>query len=383
MNYDNLEGLALALFEESGDALFLFDPETEQILDANAKAQRLSGFSLRSLLSMPMTQMFQFEAPENLQKIRQASQESGTFHSQEGYFLRTMQESVWIPVNLTIARLHVKPKTLGLVTVRDVRKQHVIKAQLQKAEAEFQRVLASVSDCVWSGAVDKEGKCFFRYLSPVIERITGYAPAHFLGGIQRWWSVVHPEDQPVWENAILRLRAGKPSQVEYRVVRADGVLRWVRENVMVSPGLDGPSLLLDGIVTDITERKQAEVALHESEDRFHHFMDNSPTIAWMKDEQGRYVYANQEFEHRFRMKMADWDGRTDFDVWPRELATNFRKTDQAVLAAGKTLEMLETVPDRDGRPRSWRVIKFLLQNTVGRRFVGGIGVDMTGPSQDS
>ena len=44
MKHDHLEGLAQALFEESGDALFLFDPDSHQLLDANSTAQRLCGF---------------------------------------------------------------------------------------------------------------------------------------------------------------------------------------------------------------------------------------------------------------------------------------------------------------------------------------------------
>src|SRR5687767_2933700 len=112
MNYDNLEGLAQALFEESGDALFLFEPETDQLLDVNSTAQRLTGFLLWELLRMPATSLFRYGHARDLQRMRQAAQKTGTFHSQEGYHLRTIQEGVWIPVNLTISRLHVKPQTL-------------------------------------------------------------------------------------------------------------------------------------------------------------------------------------------------------------------------------------------------------------------------------
>src|SRR5262249_8600380 len=150
MNYDKREGLAQALFEESGDALFLFDPETDQLLDVNATAQRLICIPLRQLLRMPVTELFHFEAPESLQQLRRAGREIGIFHSQEGYSLRTNQEGVWVPVNLTISRLHVKPKTLGLITARDVRPQHEARTQLAKMEAELRRVLTSVSDCLWS-----------------------------------------------------------------------------------------------------------------------------------------------------------------------------------------------------------------------------------------
>jgi PAS domain S-box-containing protein len=379
MNYDQLEGLAQALFEESGDALFLFDPETDQLLDVNATAQRLVCFPLRQLLRMPVSELFHFEAPESLQKLRRAGRETGIFHSQEGYFLRTIQEGVWVPVNLTITRLHVKPRTLGLITARDVRKQHEAQGQLKQVEAELRRVLNSVSDCLWSGAIDEAGKCAFRFFSPVVEKITGYAPDFFLAGLHRWWSVVHPEDQPRWEKAIGQLRAGQPSQTEYRVKRPDGAQRWVRESVLVTPGPIGRTLLLDGVITDITERKKVEEALRESEERFKNFMDHSPAMAWMKDEQGRYVYANRVFEHRLHLKPEDWRGCTDFELWPAEIAKQIRANDQAVLAADHALEVVEATRDGAGQTQSWRVFKFPFRNSAGRRFVGGMAVDHAEP----
>src|SRR5579864_9303507 len=102
MKHDELEGLAQALFEESGDALFLFDPDTDQILDVNSTAQRLSGFPLRDMLRMEATNLFRSETPGGLARLRQAIRKTGLFHSQEGYFLRTVQDGVWIPVNLTV-----------------------------------------------------------------------------------------------------------------------------------------------------------------------------------------------------------------------------------------------------------------------------------------
>ena len=68
------------------------------------------------------------------------------------------------------------------------------------------------------------------------------------------------------------------------------------------------------------ERKQTEEKLRESEERFKLFMDNSPAIAWMKDEQGRYVYANASCGRRVGLRPEDRIGKTDFDLWPKEIA---------------------------------------------------------------
>jgi PAS domain S-box-containing protein len=255
MNYNELEGLAQALFEESGDALFLFDPDTDQLLDANSTAQRLTGFALRELLRTPATQLFRFDDPQGRQRLSEAAGKTEVFHSQEGYSLRTTQDGVWVAVNLTVARLHVKPKTLGLLTVRDVRAQRAAHTRLAQEVDAYRRLLALASDCLWNGEIDSGGQCAYHYLSPAVESITGRPASFFLEAFSRWWGAVHEEDRPRWQEAFDRLRAGWPSQEEYRVVRPDGSLRWVRESVQVSRTADGRSLRLEGVVTDLTDRK--------------------------------------------------------------------------------------------------------------------------------
>ena len=109
----NVAGLGQALFEESSDALFVFDPETDKLLDVNPMALKLTGFSRAQLLGRLASAVFRYDAPDDQQRLRQAAQTSRVFHSQNSYALHTAQESVTIPVHITVSRLHLKPKTLG------------------------------------------------------------------------------------------------------------------------------------------------------------------------------------------------------------------------------------------------------------------------------
>ena len=120
-----------------------------------------------------------------------------------------------------------------------------------------------------------------------------------------------------------------------------------------------------------------EKALRESKERFNAFMDNSPVIAWMKDEQGRYVYLSEMFEKRLGARLEDWQEKTDFDLWPREIAEEFRKHDLQVLHAQQAIEVEEETPAPEGGRLSWCILKFPFQDASGRRFVGGIGLDIT------
>src|SRR4051812_15913670 len=181
MNSLHSAELSRALFEEAGDALFLLAPDTDQMLDVNATAERLTGQSRRELLSRPATYWFRFTGPGGAHRLRQASSRSGIFHSQEGFYLRTATDGLWVPVNLSVARLHIQPRTLALITARDIRERHETLQRLQKTEAELRRVLHSVSDCLYSAVVDPAGRWTYRLVSPVVERITGRPAAFFLG----------------------------------------------------------------------------------------------------------------------------------------------------------------------------------------------------------
>jgi PAS domain S-box-containing protein len=376
MKHDQLEGLAQALFEESGDALFLFDPDTQQVLDANSTAQRLSGFPLRELLHFTIPQLFRFDGPEGLTPLLLACRKTGIFRSGEGFSLRTIKDDAWIPVNLTTARLHLKPQSLGLITVRDDRGEQQAHHQLKAMEAELRRVMASVSDCLWSAEVNETGQCVYRYFSPVVERFTGHPPEYFMEGIHRWWSLVHPDDQARWAKALARLRAGQPSQEDYRLLLADGSVRWMHDSVMVSR--EKNVLRLDGVITDITQRKQAEQDLKEQEARFHSFMNNNPAVAFMKDPDGRFIYHNRPFQKLFQRGEEPLIGKTDFDLFPAEVAQKLRENDEAILRAGKTIETVERVPTPDGVLRDWLVFKFPFQDGAGRMLIGGVAVDITG-----
>src|SRR5579875_2242388 len=150
------QDLAHALLEEAGDALFLFDPDSDQLLQVSRMAVELTGFSREEMLARPATYFFRFGGKGGQHRFREAATRTGVFHSQEGFFLRTRQDGVWIPVSLSIARLHVLPKTLALITARDVRERHETLRRLADTEAELRRVMASVSDCLWSGECSRE-----------------------------------------------------------------------------------------------------------------------------------------------------------------------------------------------------------------------------------
>lgn len=128
---------------------------------------------------------------------------------------------------------------------------------------------------------------------------------------------------------------------------------------------------------EIADRKRMETALSEREAITGAFLDNSATVAWMKDEEGRHVYVSPSFERRFHVRLDDWRGKTDFELWPHDIAKEFRENDLAVLKENRVIEVVEQAHEPDGKQSWWLSHKFPYQDASGKRYVGGLGVEVT------
>ncbi len=133
---------------------------------------------------------------------------------------------------------------------------------------------------------------------------------------------------------------------------------------------------------EITEREVMEQAVWEYMSLFLAFMNNSPAIAFIKDEEGRYIYLNDSGEaylkevNQKKEAPDSFVGKTDFDIWPEEVARQYRKNDLKALEADCTIEVLESDRHPQGA-HQWLAYRFPLKNLIGRRLLGGISVDLT------
>jgi PAS domain S-box-containing protein len=125
-----------------------------------------------------------------------------------------------------------------------------------------------------------------------------------------------------------------------------------------------------------TEHKRAEIARTRSEQRLQAILDNSPAVVFLKDLQGRYQLVNRHYEELFHVTKASVVGRTDFDIFPAELAEQYQANDRAVVAAGVPLTVEETGLHDDGL-HAYIAVKFPLRGADGEVVgVCGIGTDI-------
>src|SRR5260221_3411949 len=159
-----------------------------------------------------------------------------------------------------------------------------------------------------------------------------------------------------------------------RLRRGDGEYRWFLVRTVPLSDVHGSVVKWLGASIDIEDRKETEEALRQSEERFAAFMDNLPGYAWMKNLQGRYVYVNQMVRGLPGYRSL---GKTDAQIWPADLAAEYRANDHQVIATKKPLHTIEHF-QQEGKQRYMVGSKFPIFDKTGAvALVGGAGVDIT------
>jgi PAS domain S-box-containing protein len=196
-----------------------------------------------------------------------------------------------------------------------------------------------------------------------------------------WQAAIHPDDlRGFVEEWKASLPTGKPFATEARMRRADGQYHWflIRKALAVSPNRGADSSLRTLIACeDINDRKQAEAKQRQSEIQLQAFFENSPNMIFLKDREGRYLYANREFKRVRHISEENIHGKTDDELFSTEQASFFQASDRQVLEAGVPIEFEQTAVQKDGQHTSI-VHKFPLFNPDREIYaIGGIVTDIT------
>ncbi|MBK7976639.1 MAG: PAS domain S-box protein [Deltaproteobacteria bacterium] len=260
-----------------------------------------------------------------------------------------------------------------LALVTDITERRRAAAALRESEERLRVVLRAARCGAWDWDVERDDA----WWSDELCDMWGFPRGERVPS-DKALAAIHPDDlgeiRAAMEEAA---RTGVDLRCEFRVRRADGSEVWLSSYGRLTPHPLGRSTRMVGISVDVTARKRAEHEARESEHRLHAFFEHSSVVAWMKDEVGRYVFMSRVLERRLGIPRESWRGMSDFDLFPVEVAEQFRRHDRVVLEAGRAIEIVEeeVTPDR-GRV-SWLNSKFPYTSASGERFVGGLGVDVS------
>ncbi len=161
---------------------------------------------------------------------------------------------------------HLAPAVTRALREAENRKERQrAEAALRDSEARYRRITEAITDYMYTVRIEGEKAVETRH-GPGCLAVTGYTDEAFAADPYLWIRMVVEADRPAVEEQARRVLAGEPAPaIEHRIIRQDGTLRWVCNTPV--PRRDGQGVLrsYDGLIQDITARKQAEEALRESE----------------------------------------------------------------------------------------------------------------------
>jgi PAS domain S-box-containing protein len=226
----------------------------------------------------------------------------------------------------------------------------------------LESLLQSVNEIVWCTSADGNELLF---VNQAVERIYGRPLQQLIEDKNFWLNAIHPEDRERFKDHLQRLRTERHVELEYRIVRPDGEVRWLLDNTAIVYDDDGNEVRVGGISTDITENKRAQQALSESEAVYHSLVESLPLNVFRKDAQGRVVFGNKKYCDSMNRSLDELIGRTDFDFFPADLAKKYTDDDRHVFETGELLHDVEAHRTRDGEDIFVEVLKGPVVNAAG------------------
>jgi sigma-B regulation protein RsbU (phosphoserine phosphatase) len=254
-------------------------------------------------------------------------------------------EAVHAGVQDYLAKSQLTPAWLER-SIRYAIERHRMNMALLQAEEKYHSVFDHLVEGIFQ--TSPEG----RYLmaNAVLARILGYSsPEELIEGLTDIGRRVYVAEGRREEFIRLMQERDTFTGFESAAYRKDGSVIWVSENCRAVRDAQGRLLYYEGTVEDITQRRQAEENLRNSEALYHSLVETLPQNILRKDLQGRFTFANQQFCRILGRTLQEIVGQTDFDFFPRELAEKYQRDDRRVMETGKPYETVEEhqPPGRD------------------------------------
>jgi PAS domain S-box-containing protein len=359
-----------------GDAVITTDAQG-QVTSLNPAADSLTGWSQEEAESKPLEVVF----PIVNEKTRQPAEDparralrEGTVVGLANHTLLLRRDGKEIPIDDSAAPIRSEAgKVAGVVLVfRDVSERRRAEKSLRQSEA---RLRLFVEHCPAAVAMFDRNMRYLlvspRWLSDYnlgAQDITGRSHYDVLPGLPERWKEIHRRC----------LEGASEKCEEDHFNGPDGQEMWLHWEVHPwwdDRGEVGGIIIFSEV---ITERKRAEQAVRDSEQRFTRFMHHLPGLAWIKDLQGRYVYVNDAAEKAYNRPKAELYGKSDEQVFPPQTAAQFRQNDQRALASGTGVQVIEDLQHADGFVRHSVVNKFPIMGSNNKpMLVAGMAIDIT------
>lgn len=367
-----------ALIEAAADAIITIDGKGV-IQTFNPAAERMFGYGSAEVIGRPVSLLMPEPHRSQYQGYidRYLLTGQSRMLNQEREAIAQRKDGRLFPIALMISDFSIGPVQMFTGIIRDISERKQAEEQLQKLSRAVEQSESTIVITDLDGTIE--------FVNPAFSKKTGYSQEEAIGENPRILkSGSHPPEfyQHLW-NTISR---GEVWQGEFINRKKNGEFYW--ESAIISPVKDRQNRITHylAIKDDITEHKLAEEALAKERNLLRTLINHLPDYIYIKDLESRFILANEASVRSLNFScLDDLLGKTDFDLFPRDLAERFYADEQVILQSGTPLinQEEQTINLLTGEPIWFLTTKVAFRDSRGH-IVGIVGLsrDITRQKQE-
>lgn len=333
-----------------------------RLLWVNPAVERITGYT--QVEAMTRTDFFQaIVDPEDLERILRSFDGAmrGTSGNDVEFRVRRKDgRRVWCAVSW-------QPifGTDGLLlghrsSIRDIERRKAVEEELRENRRQLSTLLSNLPGMAYRCTNTPTWPMDF--VSDGCLELTGYEAGEIMSGRVKYGELIYPEDrQSVWDGVQAGVSAGRPFQLQYRIVRKDGDIRWVWEQGRCIE-TEGGHVALEGFITDITARVKADRALRQSEIRYRSVVESSPMgiHLYRLESDGRLVFegANPAADTILNVDNSEFVGKTLEEAFPQLAQTEVPERYRAAARNGSMWETEQIYYEDERIAGAFQVVAF-------------------------
>jgi PAS domain S-box-containing protein len=298
------------IFLEHSAVMLLVEPVSGKILSANRAASEFYGYPLDSLTSMSIDEI-NILKPEEV-----AAERNRAWNLEKNYFLfkHRLASGELRDVETYSTPVFFEGVRVLFSIIHDITERKQAENALAASRQAFQELVEQVPEVIYTDVIGGS----WQYLGPNIQGLCGYSAPELLHEPGLWKTIVHPDDRERLQTAVDALSVGDVLNIEYRLnTRARGVI-WVRDHGVVKQAVTGGERLLQGLLADVTQQKQVEAALMDSEANFRTFFETIEDMIVVGTPDGHIFYTNPALQKKLGYSPEDLAGMHVLDLNPEE-----------------------------------------------------------------